>query len=111
MLRVAALTAAAIVVLFPVYITVVNSLSPDARFFKYPPPIFPRPATLGPYFTAWRRAHMGRYLFNSALVAGGITTAQVATSILAAYAFAFIPFRGRGVVFGLFLAATMVPFE
>ena len=60
---------------------------------------------------AWRRGHFSRYLVNSALVSAAITAGQVATSVLAAYAFAFITFPGRRVLFGLFLACTMVPFE
>jgi sn-glycerol 3-phosphate transport system permease protein len=109
--RYVAMTAAAVVVLFPVYVTVVNSLLPDGRFFKYPPDLLPTHVWLQPYATAWRRAHFATFLVNSTLVAAAITLGQVVTSVLAAYAFTFIRFRGRAVVFAVFLAATMVPFE
>jgi sn-glycerol 3-phosphate transport system permease protein len=102
---------AAIAVLFPIYVTVINSMLPGVRYFKYPPDLLPTHVTLRPYATAWRRANLSRYLVNSALVAGAITVAQVVTSVLAAYAFVFIRFPLRGIVFALFLATTMVPFE
>ncbi len=109
--RYALLVGAAIVIVFPVYVTVVNSVLPGVRFFHYPPDLFPVHATFEPYRVAWREAHLACYLVNSALVASSITVAQLATSILAAYAFTFIRFPLRGVIFGVFLATTMVPFE
>ena len=108
--RYALLVGAALVIVFPVYVTLVNSVLPGARFFHYPPDLFPVHATFEPYRVAWREAHLARYLVNSALVASSITAAQIATSILAAYAFTFIRFPLRGVIFGVFLATTMVPF-
>ena len=111
MLRTILLIAASLIVLAPVYATVVNSLLPGSRFFHYPPDILPTHVTFSAYATAWREAHVGRYLVNTAGVATAITAAQVCTSVLAAYAFTFIQFRFRGALFALFLATTMVPFE
>jgi sn-glycerol 3-phosphate transport system permease protein len=54
---------------------------------------------------------MGIYLRNSAIVTIGITAAQLVTSVLAAYAFAFIRFPLRGVIFMVCLATMMVPAE
>ena len=54
---------------------------------------------------------MGRYLFNSLVVATVITVAQVLTSVLSAYAFAFLEFPGRTVLFVVFLATLLVPVE
>jgi sn-glycerol 3-phosphate transport system permease protein len=105
------LAAASAVVLLPVYATVVNSLLPGARFFRYPPDLLPTHVTLSSYAKAWGEAHLGRYLLNTAGVASAITIAQVCTSLLAAYAFTFIGFPGRPVLFAVFLASTMVPFE
>jgi sn-glycerol 3-phosphate transport system permease protein len=54
---------------------------------------------------------MGRYLLNSAIVTTAIMVGQVLLAILAAYAFAFLEFPGRTVLFVVFLATMMVPFE
>lgn len=49
------------------------------------------------------------FLFNSLLYAVVITTVQLSVNVLAAYAFARMTFRGRGVLFGLLLATMMLP--
>lgn len=50
-----------------------------------------------------------RYLLNSTVVAAGITVCQVFFSAMAAYAFSRLRWRGRDVVFGIFLLSLMVP--
>jgi multiple sugar transport system permease protein len=50
-----------------------------------------------------------RYLANSVIVATGVTVCQVFFSAMAAYAFSRLRWRGRDVVFGIFLLSLMVP--
>ncbi len=52
-----------------------------------------------------------RYLFNSFVVASLVMVGQVVFSALAAYAFVFIPFKGKNVIFYAFIATMMLPFE
>jgi ABC-type glycerol-3-phosphate transport system permease component len=107
----ALLTLSAALVLVPIYMTVVNSLNPVTEIFSYPPKLFVTDPQWGSYKRAFEAGSMGRYLFNSFLVAGVITAGQVTTSILAAYAFAFLRFPFRSAVFILFLSTLMVPWE
>ena len=79
-----ALTIAAIIILAPVYVTIVYSLQPVEKIFSYPP---------------------------SLIVASAITAGQIVTSVLAAYAFAFLRFPAKNFVFLVFLATLMVPWE
>jgi sn-glycerol 3-phosphate transport system permease protein len=95
----------------PIYFAILHSLLPRTRFLQYPPDLLPLHTTLDSWSIAWRRGHFPRYLVNSAFVSAAITAGQVVTSVLAAYAFTFIAFPGRRVLFGLFLACMMVPFE
>lgn len=110
-LRYLALTALAAVVLFPIYITVVNSLLTPGQIANRPPTLFPSHPQWHTYATAWSQGHLGRYLLNSFLVTTVIVLGQLATSIAAAYAFAFLEFPFRRTIFVLFLATMMVPFE
>jgi multiple sugar transport system permease protein len=55
------------------------------------------------------RLDFWRYLANSVLVATGITVCQVFFSAMAAYAFSRLRWRGRNLVFGIFLLSLMVP--
>ena len=54
---------------------------------------------------------MGRFIFNSLVVATIVTVAQVLTSLLAGYALAMLDFPGRNVVFVLLLSTMLVPLE
>jgi sn-glycerol 3-phosphate transport system permease protein len=105
------LTLLALVVLFPIYITVVNSLLPPDRIAAKPPAFFPTSPDWGTYATAWSDGHMATYLKNSFIVTGIITTGEVVTAILAGYAFAFLRFPFKRTLFVVFLATLMVPFE
>ena len=112
----ALLLACAAVLLFPLYVTVVDSLHPIGEFINSPPP------SLWPFHPQWRNyfsqggaagsgTPLTRYLVNSVVVSVIITLGQLVTSVLAAYAFAFLRFPGRNVLFALFLATMMVPLE
>ena len=90
--RYAILTAVAGVVLFPLYIAVVNSLLPSEQLVARPPRLFPAHPDWSTYRRAWNAGHLGNYLKNSFIVTALIVAGQVSTSILAAYAFAFLRF-------------------
>jgi sn-glycerol 3-phosphate transport system permease protein len=105
------LTVLAAIVIFPIYITVVNSLLSPAQIAAKPPTFFPSSPVWGSYSTAWNQGHFGRYLFNSTIVTILIVTGQLVTSILAAYAFAFLEFPFKRTLFLVVLASLMVPFE
>jgi sn-glycerol 3-phosphate transport system permease protein len=109
--RYALLTALAAVILFPLYITVVNSLLKPDQIASRPPLLFPTDPQWDTYSRAWDQGHLGRYLLNSFVVTGIIVAAQLVTSIFAAYAFAFLEFPFRRTLFFVFLATLMVPFE
>jgi multiple sugar transport system permease protein len=55
--------------------------------------------------------NLPRWLFNSALVALAVTVVTMAVSLMAAYAFSQLRFRGRTLLFGLAMLAFLVPFE
>jgi sn-glycerol 3-phosphate transport system permease protein len=101
----------AVVVLFPIYITVVNSLLRPDQIAHRPPTLFPTHPVWSTYATAWTQGHLGRYLANSFIVTTVIVAGQLATSIAAAYAFAFLQFPFKKTLFVTFLATMMVPLE
>jgi sn-glycerol 3-phosphate transport system permease protein len=109
--RYVVLTLLAFVVLFPVYMTVVNSLLRPDRLIARPPTLFPTHPVWSHYADAWTNGKLGIYLRNSVIVTMLIVVGQVSTSVLAAYAFAFLDFPLKRTLFVLFLATLMVPFE
>ncbi|KKL20096.1 hypothetical protein LCGC14_2458860, partial [marine sediment metagenome] len=61
------------------------------------------------YADAIRYGRVDVYLLNSLLIAVVITVVQLSINTLAAYAFARMEFRGKGVLFALLLATMMLP--
>jgi sn-glycerol 3-phosphate transport system permease protein len=96
-------------VLFPVYTTVVAALKPGNKVLENP--LIPDAFTLDVLREAWTDGHFGRYMLNSIVVAVVVTVAQVLTSVLSGYAFAILEFPGRTLLFVVFLATLLVPFE
>ncbi len=98
-------------VLFPVYMTLVRALSQPISYLAAGQPARP----VDPEWDVFRRAFvqgdLGRRMMISAVVTVIIVTAQVVTSVLAAYAFAFLRFPFRNAVFALFMATLMLPIE
>ena len=100
-----------IVVLFPLYYAVVISLVTDADVSKYPPVVLPVGLHLENFTRALEMAPLPRYLLNSFIQSSIVMIAQLILASLAAYAFAFIPFKGKQVMFFVFLSTMMIPWE
>lgn len=107
----AALVATAALLLFPLYITTVNSLLEPGKITRRPPSFFPFDPQWGAYRRAWSDGHMGRYLFNSIVMTAMIVVGQVVTSVTAAYAFAYLRFPFKRTLFVVVLGTLMLPFE
>jgi ABC-type glycerol-3-phosphate transport system permease component len=69
----------------------------------------PSHPTVDNYLQAWRSVDIQRYFLNSLVVAAGTVAVTVSFASLAAFAFARYHFRGKEVVFYLFLASLAVP--
>ena len=98
-----------VIVLFPVYTTVVASLKPGNKVLQNP--LVPDAFTLDVLREAWTDGHFGRYMLNSIVVAFVVTFSVILTSVLSGYAFAILEFPGRTLLFVVFLATLLVPFE
>ncbi len=107
----AVLSAAAIVVLFPIYVTIVNSLLTPDQLVHQPPPLFPTNPQWHHYATAWTSGRMSTYLATSAIMTALVVAGQLVTSVLAAYAFAFLEFPLKRTLFVVCLATLMIPLE
>ncbi len=107
----AALLALSALVLFPIYATLVRAVSNPITYFEKGAPLYP----VSPQWDAFQRAftdgHFSRSMTVSLVATLLITAAQVVTSILAAYAFAFLRFPLKRVAFALFMATLMLPIE
>lgn len=106
-----ALTALAVVVLFPVYMIVVRALSNPAGYLRAGSPLYPVHIEWNVFSRAWSDGYLAHNLLVSTIVTLGITAGQLVTSCLAGYAFAFLQFPLKRLVFALFMATLMLPIE
>jgi multiple sugar transport system permease protein len=100
-----------LVMIVPFAWMISTSLKSGEFVMRMPPQWIPNPATLDSYRRIFELYPIGRMLFNSVLVAGLTTLGQLITCSMAAYAFARLKFRGHNLVFLLYLATLMVPFQ
>lgn len=108
----ALLTLWALVVLFPFYWMILTSLkSYGAYNSEYVPRFFTLSPTLENYTDAFVSAPLSQYLINTLIFTVATTAAMLIVITLAAYAFARFEFRGKNLVFTLFLALMMIPNE
>lgn len=105
------LSALSIVVLFPVYMTLVRALSTPATYAREGQPMYPVAVQWDVFARAFELGDLGPKLLTSAVVTVIIVAAQLVTSLLAAYAFAFLQFPFRRLLFAVFMATLMLPIE
>lgn len=103
------LVVVSVIVLFPVYTTVIAALKPGNKVLQNP--LVPDAFTLDVLREAWSDGNFGRYMVNSFIVTVVVTAAVILTSVLSGYAFAILEFPGRTLLFLVFLATLLVPFE
>jgi sn-glycerol 3-phosphate transport system permease protein len=101
----------ALAVLYPLIFTVFSSFMTQKEVSSFPPALFPSTLYLGNFAEAIAGFPIVRFILNSFIVSSGIMLSQVITSSLAAYAFSFLNFKGKKVLFGVFLATMMIPWE
>lgn len=102
----------ALMVLFPFYWMVLTSLKSYGTYnAEYIPKFFTLSPTLQNYADAFISVPLGRYLLNTLLFTAVTTALMLFVTTLAAFAFARLSFRGKNLVFTLFLALMMIPNE
>jgi len=102
---------AAVVMLFPLYTGVVTSLLGPENVSSYPPKLLPVDFRWQNYLDAAKQAPLMRFILNSFIQSSGVMVMQLVTASLAAYAFAYLPFKGKRIIFLIFLSTMMIPWE
>ncbi len=102
----------ALVVLFPFYWMILTSVK---SYSAYSSESIPKFITLAPtlqnYLDAFTAVPLGRYFLNTVIFTVGTTALMLIVTILAAFAFARLEFKGKNLAFTLFLALMMIPGE
>ena len=102
----------ALAVLFPFYWMILTSIkSYGAYVSEYTPKLFTLSPTFENYVKAFSAVPLGKYFLNTLIFTVATTALMVIVIVLAAYAFARLNFRGKNLLFTLFLALMMIPQE
>ncbi len=102
----------AVLVLFPFYWMLLTSLKGYGAYnSEYIPKFYTLSPTIANYVTAFTAVPLGRYFFNTFIFTVVTTVIMMFVVILAAFAFARLDFKGKDLVFSLFLSLMMIPNE
>lgn len=93
----------------PLYWVVVTSLKPDNQVYIQPPVWWPSPVTTDAFPQVLADVPFLQYFTNSLVITGVLAVVKITLGVLSAYAFVFLRFPGRGLLFVLVLSALMVP--
>ena len=106
------LTLWAIMVLFPFYWMLLSSVkSYSAYNSEYIPQLFTLSPTLQNYVQAFTAVPLGQYFLNTVIFTVITTAIMLVVTVLAAFAFSRLDFKGKNLVFTLFLSLMMIPSE
>lgn len=102
----------AIVVLFPFYWMILTSFKSYSSYnAEYVPKLYLTDPTFENYVYAFTEVPLARYFLNTIIFTVVTTALMLFVTILAAYAFARLKFRGKNIVFTLYLSLMMIPTE
>ncbi len=101
----------AAVVPFPFYWMIISSLKSLDEYRMSVPTFFPRRVLFSNYATAFTTANLGRLFLNTLYVGIVSTLLSLIITILSAFAFARLEFRGKNALFAALLATMMIPGE
>jgi len=99
----------AIIWLLPLAWTLDTALKPEGETTIVPLTWFSAHFNLAAFAETLSSTSLLQWYFNSVLTSLVITLVTIVLASMAAFALSRIPFRGRGIVFGLILAGIMVP--
>ena len=105
------LLAMALIVLFPFYWMIISSLKSLAEYRLSVPTFWPKTILLSNYVDAFTTANLGRLFLNTMYVGLVSTILSLIITVLSAFAFARLEFKGRDAMFGALLATMMIPGE
>ena len=101
----------ALIVLFPFYWMIISSLKTLDEYRMSVPTFWPQKIMFSNYVEAFTAASLGRLFLNTLYVGVVSTILSLVITVLSAFAFARLEFKGRDTMFGLLLATMMIPGE
>ena len=106
------LTLWAVLVLFPFYWMLLTSVKSYSSYnAEFVPQLYTLSPTFQNYIDAFTAVSLGRYFLNTVVFTFATTALMLIVTVLAAFAFARLDFKGKDIAFTLFLSLMMIPAE
>ena len=105
------LTVMALVIIFPFYWMLISSVKSLPEYRLSVPTLFPKEILLSNYVEAFHQANLGRLFLNTLYVGIVSTLLSLVITVLSAFAFARLEFKGKNVLFAALLGTMMIPGE
>ena len=101
----------ALIVLFPFYWMIISSLKTLEEYRQNIPTFWPKVIVWGNYAEAFTQANLGQLFLNTAYVGIVSTILSLVITVLSAFAFARLDFKGKDAMFAALMATMMIPGE
>lgn len=101
----------AFTVLLPFYWMIISSLKSTTEYMSNPPTLFPQEFHFENFLYAFQKGNLKRLFFNTIFVGLVSTGLSLIITILSAFAFARLEFKGKNALFAALLATMMIPGE
>ena len=101
----------ALVIIFPFYWMLISSVKSLAEYRLSVPTLFPKQLLLRNYVEAFNQANLGRLFLNTLYVGIVSTLLSLIITVLSAFAFARLEFKGKNALFAALLGTMMIPGE
>lgn len=108
-LRTAAILAASLLFVVPLYWLLTSAVKSNADIYTWPLRWIPSSLELDNFSDAWNAAPFDRFFLNSLITTVVGTALEMVLAVMSAYAFAFVPFRFKRILFGLVIGSLMLP--
>ena len=105
------LSLVALFVLFPFYWMIISSLKNLEEYQWTTPSLFPHTIAFQNYVNAFQTAELGRLFVNTLYVGLVSTVLSLIVTVISAFAFARLEFKGKNILFAALLGTMMIPGE
>lgn len=105
------LSLGAFIMIFPFIWMILSAFKTSQEIIAFPPKLFPSQFNFSNFVKAFQMAPFAKYFFNSVIVMIFSVICTTFTTILGAFAFSRLDFKGKEVVFAILISLMMIPFE
>ncbi len=101
----------AVIIIFPFYFMLISSVKSPAEYELPVPTLWPQEILLSNYVDAFNYANLGQLFINTMIVGIVSTLLSLVITVLSAFAFARLEFKGKNALFAALLGTMMIPGE